>query len=119
MAPGRDAVVNGEWRLRLAVAVAWGLVFATGAYAIVRTVQSLASPTPATTHDGAAAGALVTWGVHAGFFWRAWTVGYSGGLAAFVVFLAARDREEMAGRALGPAIAIAAALLVIQSAFWP
>jgi hypothetical protein len=111
--------VNGERRLRLAVAAAWGLVFATGAYAIVRAAQSLASPTSATPHDGAAPGALVNWGVHAGFFWRAWTVGYAGGLAAFVVFLAARDRTETAGRALGPAIVIATALLGVQSAFLP
>ena len=111
--------MNGERRVRLAVAVAWGLVFATGAYAIVRAAQSLASPPSAATHDGAAPGALVNWGVHAGFFWRSWTVGYAGGLAAFVVFLAARDRTEMAGRALAPAIAIAAALLVIQSVFLP
>lgn len=111
--------MNGERRLRLAVAVAWGLVFATGAYAVVRAVQSLASPAPATVRDSAAPGALVNWGVHAGFFWRSWTVGYAGGLAAFVVFLATRDRTETAARLLAPAIAIAAALLLAQSAFLP
>jgi hypothetical protein len=111
--------VSDERRLRLALALAWGLVFATGAYALVRAVQSLASPAPATMHDSAAPGALVDWGMHAGFFWRSWTVGYAGGLAAFVVFLAARGRTGTAARALAPAIAIAAALLLVQSAFLP
>jgi hypothetical protein len=93
------------------VAIAWGLVVSVAAYAVVRAIQSLerSEPNPA---------ALV-WSPHAGFFWRIWTVVYVGGFAAFVAFVAARGRHSAAARALAPAVAIAASLLALQSAFLP
>jgi hypothetical protein len=94
-----------------ALAIAWGLVVAVAAYAIVRAIQSLLVPdlNPA---------ALV-WSPHAGFFWRIWTVAYVGGFAAFVAFVVARGRRSAAARALAPAVAIAAALLALQCVFLP
>ncbi len=84
---------------------------AVGAYAIVRAIQSAIGTAP----DPAAIG----WSIHAGFFWRVWTVVYLGGFAAFVAFLVARARPHAAARALAPAIAVAATLLALQSAFLP
>jgi hypothetical protein len=94
-----------------AIALVWGLVVAVGAYAIVRAVQSFTGPN--------ADPAALTWSIHAGFFWRVWTVAYLGGFAAFIAFVVARGRPQAAARALAPAIAVAAALLALQSAFLP
>jgi choline-glycine betaine transporter len=97
--------------VRGTVAVAWGLVVSVGAYAITRGVQKLVFPEPDP--------ATVAWSAHAGFFWRMWTVAYAGGVAAFVAWIASRGRVAAAAHALAPAIVIAAALLVLQSAFMP
>lgn len=94
-----------------AVAAAWGLVVAVAAYAVVRTVQSLGLSEPEPP-------ALV-WSPHAGYFWRIWTVVYLGGAAAFVAFVVAQGRPHVAARALAPAIAVAAALLALQSVWLP
>jgi H+/Cl- antiporter ClcA len=94
-----------------AIALAWGLVVTVGAYAVVRAIQSVVSPDPNP--------AALVWSAHAGFFWRIWTVAYLGGFAAFVAFVVARGRPGAAARALAPAIAVAAALLLLQSALLP
>jgi hypothetical protein len=94
-----------------AIALAWGLVVTVGAYAVVRAIQSVVSPDPQPV--------ALAWSAHAGFFWRIWTVAYLGGIAAFVAFVVARGRPGAAARALAPAIAVAAALLVLQSALLP
>jgi len=93
-----------------AVSIAWGLVVTVGGYAVVRAVQHFvyAEPDPAT----------LVWSAHAGFFWRAWTVAYAGGMAAFAV-LVAPHRTGLAARALAPGIAVAASLLVLQTIFFP
>jgi hypothetical protein len=101
----RESVATG------AVAIAWGLVVAVGAYALVRAVQSFLWPDPNP--------AALVWNPRAGFFWRVWTVAYIGGFAAFVAFVVAQGRRSAAARALAPAIAIAAALLALQSLFLP
>jgi hypothetical protein len=93
------------------VASVWGLVVAVGAYAIVRGIQFFLYPDPNP--------ATLVWSAHAGFFWRAWTCAYAGGIAAFVAFLFARTRVEGAARALVPAIGLAAALLALQTAVFP
>jgi hypothetical protein len=94
-----------------AVSLAWGLLFAVAAYAVMRAVQFcfVAEPDPAT----------VMWSAHAGFFWRSLNAGYAGGLAAFVIFVAIRGRERTAARALAPAVAITAALLGLQGLLLP
>ncbi len=94
-----------------AISVAWGLVVAVGAYAVVRAIQCVVYPDPNP--------AALVWSAHAGFFWRVWTVAYLGGVAAFVAFVVARGRTHAAARALAPAIAIAAGLLALQSVFLP
>ena len=94
-----------------AVALSWGLVVSVGTYAITRAIQHFVFPEPDP--------ATVMWSAHAGFFWRVWTVAYAGGIAAFVAWIVARARRAAAARALAPAVVVAAALLVLQSAFLP
>jgi hypothetical protein len=93
------------------VAVCWGCVVAVGAYAVVRAVHFFAylEPDPAT----------VAWSAHAGFFWRCWTCAYAGGIGSFVAYLGTRAHFELSVRALAPAIALAAALLVAQVTLLP
>ena len=100
-----DTAVTG------AIALAWGLVVAVGAYAVVRAIQRGLGTAP----DPAA----IAWSIHAGFFWRVWTVAYLGGFAAFVAFLVGQRRPLATARALAPAIAVAATLLALQAAFLP
>jgi hypothetical protein len=93
------------------VALCWGCVVAVGAYAIVRIVQFFVYPDPNP--------ATLVWSAHAGFFWRCWTCAYVGGMASFVAYLATRARFDLSVRALGPAIAMVAALLAAQVAAFP
>jgi hypothetical protein len=104
-------VRQSDGAVTLALSVAWGLVVAVGAYAIVRAIQHAVYPEPNP--------AALVWSAHAGFFWRAWTVSYLGGVGAFVAFVVSRGRAEASARALAPAIAIATGLLVVQSVFLP
>jgi hypothetical protein len=101
----RDSIVAG------AVSLAWGLVVAAAGYAIVRALQFFSYPDPNPS--------AVVWSAHAGYFWRAWTVSYGGGIAAFVVLITARRSIEPSARALVPAVGIAAALVALQAAFLP
>jgi hypothetical protein len=94
-----------------AVSVVWGLVVAVGAYAIGRTVQCIVSPDPNPR--------AIVWSAHSGYFWRALTVCYAGGIVAFVVQLVAGTHLEVLARGLGRAIWIVAALLALQAAFFP
>ena len=94
-----------------AVSLAWGLVVAVGAYATLRAVQFLLSPDPNPV--------TVVWSAHAGYFWRAWTVSYAGGIAAFVTGLVAHRHTEACARALIPAVGVAVAMLVVQVALVP
>jgi hypothetical protein len=94
-----------------AVAACWGCVTAVAAYAILRAIHFLAYPEPDP--------ATVAWSAHAGFFWRCWTCAYVGGIASFVAYLGTRARFELSVRALAPALAIAAAILVTQVTLLP
>jgi len=93
------------------VSLAWGLIIAAGAYSLIRAVQFcfISEPDPAT----------VMWSAHAGFFWRALTAGYAGGMATFVIFIAIRGHEPEAARALVPAVAVAAAVVTLQGLLLP
>jgi hypothetical protein len=102
---GRDGRVHG------ALSLAWGLVVAAASYALLRSVQVLRAPEPNP--------AIVVWSAHAGFFWRAWTAGYIGGMAAVLVALVARERLDAAAGALVPATIVAATLLALTSLFFP
>jgi hypothetical protein len=94
-----------------ALSLAWGLLIAAGVYSVMRAVQScfISEPDPAT----------VMWSAHAGFFWRALTAGYAGGMATFVIFIAIRGHEPAAARALVPAVAVAAAVVTLQGLLLP
>jgi hypothetical protein len=94
-----------------ATSLAWGLLVAVGAYAVVRAIQFFVYPDPNP--------ATLVWSAHAGYFWRAWTVGYAGGIATFIAFPIVRGRIERAVRALAPAVAVAAGLLALQALFLP
>jgi len=94
-----------------AISLGWGLVVAVGAYGVVRAVQFFAFPDPNP--------ATLVWSAHAGFFWRAWTVAYAGGMAAFVALVLARGRVAAAARALAAAVPVAAGLLALQVVLFP
>ncbi len=98
-------------RTTAAVSLAWGLLITAGVYSVTRAVQScfIAEPDPAT----------VMWSAHAGFFWRALTAGYAGGMAVFVIFIAIRGHEPAAARALVPAVVVAAAVVTLQGLLLP
>jgi hypothetical protein len=93
------------------VAFAWGCVVAVGAYAALRGLQFVFFPdaNPAT----------VVWSAHAGYFWRALSVGYAGGAAAFVAFFLARRNLARVARGLLPALTIAGALIFAQGVLLP
>jgi hypothetical protein len=99
------------WRVRGGLALVAGCTAAMGLYAIVRVAQALifAEPDPA----------LVIWSEHAGFFWRTWTVGYMGGMAALLTWmLAGRDAPRVAAL-LVRALPIAAGALAVQAILVP
>jgi hypothetical protein len=97
--------------VQVVVSLAWGIVAAIAGYALARAIQSVASPDP----DPAA----VVWSAHSGYFWRVLTMGYAGGIAAFVALLVARQRCDAASRGLVSAIGVATLLLVLQAALLP
>lgn len=103
--------MRGEALVRVATSSAWGVVVAVAAYPVMRTAQCLMSP----AQDPAA----VVWSAHAGFFWRAWTAAYTGGMAAITAYVVARGWLEAAARALAPAIVVAAAMLALATLFFP
>jgi hypothetical protein len=102
---------RGQFPVAAAVSLAWGLLVAVGAYAVVRAIQFFVYPDPNP--------ATLVWSAHAGYFWRAWTVGYAGGIATFIAFPIVRADLERAVRALVPAVGAATALLALQTVFLP
>jgi hypothetical protein len=104
--------MNGSQNIVAAgAALAWGMAVTVGAYAIVRGIQFFLYPDPNP--------ATLVWSAHSGFFWRCWTVGYAGGLASFVAFLAAQRSQEGVVRSLPFAIVTSALLLALQTAVFP
>jgi hypothetical protein len=98
-------------RERLALGLMGAGVVAVGLYAVLRFVQFYLFPDPNP--------AMVIWSAHAGYFWRAWTVAYAGGMAGMAAFAAAgRDRARVA-RALLPALTVASVLIALQGALLP
>ena len=103
--------MRGEKSVTAGAALAWGMAVAVGAYAVVRAIQFFLYPDPNP--------ATLVWSAHSGFFWRCWTVGYAGGLAAFVAFLAGRRSPQAMARTLAAAIVTSALLLALQTAVFP
>jgi hypothetical protein len=94
-----------------AASLAWGLIVAVGAYGVLRTIQYFLYPDPNPR--------TLVWSAHAGYFWRAWSCAYAGGIAAFAAYLFARRRPASVARALVPATAVAAVVLALQAAVFP
>ncbi|MDP9037632.1 MAG: hypothetical protein M3O50_22775 [Myxococcota bacterium] len=105
MSRGRELVLLG------CVSAVWGLAVAMGGYALLRIVQSIVYPDPNP--------AALVWSAHSGYLWRIGTMAYAAGIAGFVAFLLARRRLDGAARALLPALATAAAMLVLQALLVP
>jgi hypothetical protein len=103
--------VKPETAVAAFTALAWGLAVSVGAYGVVRAIQFFLYPDPNP--------ATLVWSAHAGFFWRCWTCGYAGGLAAFVVFVVARTHPQGAARSLAAAVVVASTVLAVQVAFFP
>ncbi len=93
------------------IAIAWGACVAVAAYGIVRAIQFFVYPDPNP--------ATLVWSAHAGFFWRCWTCAYAGALAAFIAYVGAKRSPAKAARSLVGAIAVAGAILALQTAFLP
>jgi hypothetical protein len=94
-----------------AIALAWGACVSVAAYGIVRGIQFFLYPDPNP--------ATLVWSAHAGFFWRCWTCGYAGALAAFIAFVVAQRDPDRAARTRVGAVAVAGAILALQTAVFP
>jgi hypothetical protein len=108
---GQRGMKRNDALVSVGVALCWGCVVAVGVYAVVRAVQFFLYPDPNPT--------TLVWSAHAGFFWRCWTCAYAGGIAAFTAYLVTRSRPDRSIGALGPAVAVVAALLALQVTLMP
>ncbi len=97
--------------IRLALGAMAGCVVAVALYAIVRGLQLVIFPEPNP--------ATVIWSAHAGYFWRAWIVSYSGGMAALIAWKAAGSDPERVARVLAGGVVVAAALIFAQGVLLP
>lgn len=100
-----------RWQVRAGLSAVAACTTAAGLYAIMRVVQSLLFPEPNP--------ALVIWSEHAGFFWRALTVAYVGGMAAFLAWIASGRSAARVAEVLARALPVAAALLAAQAILVP
>jgi len=98
-------------RIRLGLATIAACTAATALYALLRIGQSLlfAEADPA----------KILWSEHAGYFWRAWTAAYVGGMLGFVAWIVAGSRPERVATFLGRALPFAALLLALQGLLVP
>jgi hypothetical protein len=97
--------------VRVGLGIVAACTTAAGLYAVVRVVQGIVFPE--------ADPAMIIWSEHAGFFWRAWTVGYVGGMVGILTWMAAgRDAARVAA-VLARALPVAAALLAAQAILVP
>jgi hypothetical protein len=97
--------------VRLALAVIAGATSAAALYAALRAFQAVWMPDPNP--------ALVIWSEHAGYFWRAWTVAYAGGMVGFVTWAVAKKEPARVARVLARFVVIAAAMLAVQALLFP
>ena len=97
--------------MRALLALLVGLEIAGMVYPVLRTYAYFMHPEPNP--------ALVLWSEHAGFFWRAWTSAYLGGMAAIVAgWLAARDPERLV-RGLERGFPVVVAIVALQGLLVP
>ncbi len=104
-------MTNEPRAVRLSLAVIASCAAAAALYALVRIGQARLGhePNPA----------LVIWSEHAGFFWRAWTVGYAGVMVGFVAWLAAARDAARVATVLARAVVVAGLLLAAQAILVP
>jgi hypothetical protein len=99
--------MSREKRGELAIALAWGLVVAAGAYPVLRTLEYVLrrEAYPSTS----------AWSPHSPFLWRCFTALYAGGIGAFVAFAAGRNRPSASARGLADAVVAAALAAALQA----
>lgn len=97
--------------VRLGLAVIAAALAATTLYGLLRLGQKLmfAEVDPAT----------VIWSEHAGYFWRALTAGYVGGMMGLAVWVVAGKESGPTVRALARALPFVVALIVAQGLLVP
>jgi hypothetical protein len=106
-----DQTEEEPLRVHLALAAIAGCASAAVLYALLRVAQAMLSPAPDP--------ALVLWSEHSGFFWRAWTAAYTGGMIAFLVYVAARRDALRTARVVTWSIAVAATMIAAQGILVP
>ncbi len=97
--------------VRLGLAVIAAALAATALYGLLRLGQKLlfAEADPAT----------VIWSEHAGYFWRALTAGYVGGMMGVAVWFIAGRESGPTVRALAKALPFVVALITAQGLLVP
>jgi hypothetical protein len=97
--------------------VALGVAFTAAAvaavllYAVARAAQAALLPD--------ADPAAVFYSEHSGYYWRAWTVTYAGGMLGFLAYIAARRDALRTARVLAAGVVVAAIAILLQGALVP
>lgn len=97
--------------VRLALAAVATCTAAVALYAALRIAQKLLFPEPDP--------ALVLWSEHAGYYWRAWTALYAGGMAGFVAYVASGRDAARTARVLASSVVASAILVAAQGVLVP
>lgn len=95
----------------LALAFIAACTSAVALYALLRVAQAMLfeEPDPA----------LIIWSEHAGYYWRALTVSYAGGMIGFVVLILARRDLARTARAVSLSVVVAAIMIAAQGLLVP
>jgi hypothetical protein len=103
--------MSNDARVRVALAVIGACTTAVAFYALLRVAQFYLFPEPNP--------ALVIWSAHAGYFWRAWTVSYVGGLVGFFAYAASAADPARVARLATRAVIAAGVLIAAQGLLVP
>jgi hypothetical protein len=97
--------------VRLALATISACAAAGALYAALRVIQKILfrEPDPA----------LVIWSAHAGYFWRAWTAAYVGGMIGFITYIAAGRSTARTARVLATFVVISTVIITAQGLLVP
>ncbi len=103
--------VSRARRVRFVTAACLSIALAIVLYAALRVGQVLVvrEPDPATA----------LYDAHVGYFWRILTAGYGAGLLAPICFFVVEAAPLRAARAVAPAMALSASVLLLRSIFAP
>jgi len=97
--------------VRLGLALVAAALAATALYALMRVGQKLAFPEPDP--------AMVIWSEHAGYYWRALTAGYLGGMVGFATWVVSARHAAATARVLVRVLPYAVAMMVAQGLLLP